>query len=757
MTTSASEPTSDRNGSFRHRFAAVTLLRLGASTRRLPHVQPLTMADCGAACLTSLLRYHGRHVRLQEVNDACGGREGTSALKLIEAARQFGLRGRAISIDLHAIGLLARGTILFWGFNHFVLFERSSRHSVDIVDPQFGRRRVPLEEFRRAFTGVAIHFEKMDRFSPGRQLPTKPWGYLRRILDHRDILARVIATSALLQVFGLGLPLLTGVVVDRVVPMGDLGLLQVLALGCGIAAALYCLTSLIRSYLILHLRTLLDSQLTLEFLGHMVRLPYSFFQNRPAGDLMLRLNSNTTVREILTSSMLSGALDGTLVSSYLIALFVANRAMAMLVLSLGVLRVGILLLSKGRVRELMSEMLVKQSATHSYEVQLFAGIETLKASGSEVYAVEKCSHLFVDALNTGLVQGRLSAKVQAASDCLAYLAPVTILVCGALLVADNELSLGTMLSLSALGMGFLGPLASLIGTAGRLQELRSYRERLDDVLEESEEGEGSRPVRSFRLKGEIVLEGVTFRHGPELAPVVADVSLRIMPGKRVAIVGRSGAGKSTLARLLMALYVPSSGRVCYDGTDLRMMDLRTLRSQIGAVLQHTFLFNGSIRENIALGDPEATLEDIVHAAKLAQIHEAVMAMPMQYETLVKGGGSSLSGGERQRIALARALVHRPAVLVLDEPTSEVDTENEGRIQASLATLCCTQIIIAHRLSTIRSADEIIVLERGRIVEKGTHNDLILQGGAYAELLSGQGEIRATNESLVYAAGPRHGS
>jgi len=625
----------------------------------------------------------------------------------------------------------------------------------DLALLALGCRQVPLEECRRMFTGVAILFEKAEAFTAGERNPSRAWTYLRRILAHWGLLSRIRVTSAMLQIFGLGLPLLTGAVVDRVVPLQDMGLLQVLAAGCVVAAGSYCLTSLIRSHLILHLRAQFDVQMTLDFLDHLVQLPYAFFQRRSAGDLMMRLNSNTAVREILTSSALSGALDGMLVFSYLIALFVASPVMGVVVLSLGLLRLAIFAMTKSRVRALMAENLVKQAASQSYQVQLFAGMETLKASGAEARAVEKWSHLFVDYLNVALRQYRLGALVQAASDGLTYLSPLVILSCGAILVVGGELTLGAMLSLSALGVGFLLPLSSLIVTAAKLQELSSYTERLDDVLEVEPEQKGLPSLHTFSLQGSVRLEGVTFSHSSELPPAVENVCVQIQAGRKVAIVGRSGAGKSTLAKLLMGLHSPESGRILYDGVELRTLDLRNVRSQIGTVMQHTYLFSGSIRENITLSNPESTLEDIIRAAKIAQIHEAIMAMPMQYETILSAGGSSLSGGERQRIALARALVNRPAILILDEATSELDVESERRIQASLASLECTQIIIAHRLSTIRSADEIIVLDRGRVVERGPHCALSSEGGVYAQLLATQEAkepIEPHSESLTGGSG-----
>ncbi len=726
------------------RFPSLQLLQLGPKSRRIPHIHPVTVSACGAACLTSVLHYHGKHVRLKEVSEACGaGPEGTSALALIEAARLFGLRGRAISVDLASLALLEPGTILFWGFNHFVVFERQHRNGTQIVDPNAGVRRIPHDECRRMFTGVAILFDRADAFEADERGSSQGWNYVRRILAYRSLLGRVLVTSVMLQILGLGLPLLTGVIVDRVVPLGDVALLQVLAIGCLAIGGCYFVTSLLRSHLILHLRTHLDAQMTLGFLEHLVRLPFSFFERRSTGDLMMRLNSNTVVREIITSSALSGALDGMLVFTYLIALLVASPLMGLTVLGLALLRIGIFVMTKGRIRDLAADNLTKQAASQSYQVQLFAGIETLKASGAESRAVEKWSHLFVEYLNVALRQSRLSATVQAASDCITYLSPLAILSVGALLVVEGNASLGAMLATSALGVGFLVPLSGLIGTGVRLQELKGYLARLDDVLEETPEHTGLPSARGFRVQGGITLEGVSFRHGPGLVPAVNEVSLNIEAGQKVAIVGRSGAGKSTLAKLLMGLYTPESGSILYDHMSLSSLDLRQLRGQIGTVVQQTYLFSGSIRENISLGDPGASLQDVIRVAKIAQVHEAIMAMPMQYDALVSGGGASLSGGERQRIALARALLNQPRILVLDEATSEVDLESERRIQESLAQLDCTQVIIAHRLSTISSADEIVVLDRGRIAEKGSHAALVAHGGIYAQLLASQENVKGS--------------
>jgi ATP-binding cassette subfamily B protein len=726
------------------RFPSLRLLRLGPRSRRIPHIHPINLSACGPACLTSVLHYHGKHVQLKEVCDACGsGPEGTSALALIEAAREFGLRGRAVSLDFESLALLAPGSILFWGFNHFVVFERQRRNETQVVDPNAGVRRIPVEECRRMFTGVAILFDRIDAFEAERRGRSQAWKYFQRILSYRALLGRILVTSVVLQVLGLGLPVLTGVVVDRVVPLGDVSLLQVLALGCMTIAACYFVTSLLRSHLILHLRTYLDAQMTLGFLEHLVQLPYSFFERRSAGDLMMRLNSNTFVREIITSSALSGVLDGVLVFTYLFVLLVASPVMGLVVLGLAIIRIGIFLVTKNRIRDLTAESLARQAGSQSYQVQMFAGMETLKASGAERRAVEKWSHLFVDYLNVSLRQSRLGATVQAASDCLTYLSPLVILSVGALLVVEGKASLGAMLSTTALGVGFLLPLASLIGTGVRLQELNSYMARLVDVLEERPEHKGLPSTRGFRLQGEITLESVTFRHGPGLPFAVQDVSMSIKAGQKVAIVGRSGAGKSTLAKLITGLYIPESGAVFHDHTNLLSLDLRQLRAQIGTVVQQTYLFSGSIRENIALGNPGAPLQDVIRVAKIAHIHDAIMDMPMQYDAVVSPGGASLSGGERQRLALARALLNRPRVLILDEATSEVDLGSERRIQESLGQLDCTQVIIAHRLTTISSADEIIVFEKGRIAERGSHKVLMDRHGVYAQLLASQETLRTS--------------
>ncbi len=302
---------------------------------------------------------------------------------------------------------------------------------------------------------------------------------------------------------------------------------------------------------------------------------------------------------------------------------------------------------------------------------------------------------------------------------------------------SGELSLGSMLALDALAIGFLAPLGTLVGTASQLQILGTYLDRLDDVFDTPPEADFERLVDVSSLSGAIRLEDVSFRYGERSPLVVRDVSLDIQAGQFIAIVGPSGSGKSTLATLLVALYAPTSGRVLYDGRDLASLNPRAVRRKMGIVVQKPYLFASSVRSNIALADPSLPLDTIMEAAKAASVHDEIMAMPMQYETLVRDGGSALSGGQRQRLALARALAHKPSIMLLDEATSSLDAVTEARVQATLETMRCTRVVIAHRLSTIMAADVILMMKDGRIVEQGTHPELLARRGAYYELVNAQ--------------------
>jgi ATP-binding cassette, subfamily B, bacterial len=722
------------------RFPA--LHRLGRrKARQIPVVQQDTATDCGAACLAMVLGHFGKPLPLAEVRQvAGGGRDGASAEALLAAGSWFGLRGRGVRVDrVDDLADLEPGAILHWRFNHFVVLERLHADGLHIVDPAGGRRVVSHLEARRSFTGVALLFEPAEGFQPSAAGASSHGlhRYLEPLLARSGALVRVLATSALVQLFALAVPLLIGVLVDRVVPHQDVDLLVVLAVGLGALVVFNLLAVLIRSHLLLELRTRLDAQLTLDFVDHLVALPYAFFQERSAGDLMMRMNSNATVREILTSGALSAVLDGLLVSLYLVVLFFASPKLGLLVLGLALLRIVLLFVTRRRQKELMSRSLETQSSAQAYQIQMLAGIETLKATGAETRAVEHWSNLFVDTLNVSIARGRLQAIIDALLAALAMASPLVILIYGAGQVFAGELSLGEMLALNALASGFLVPLTQLVTTAFQFQYLDSYLERIDDVMRTPREQEPGSRRPAGRLRGAIRLETVSFRYGPAAPLVVRDVSVDIPRGSLVAVVGRSGAGKSTMANLLVGLYRPSDGRILFDGADLAELDLRSVRGQLGVVPQHPYLFGVSIRANIALSDPALPLSRVVEAARLAHIHEDIQAMPLAYDTLLADGGASLSGGQRQRLALARALATRPAILLLDEATSALDAITESAIQRELAQLRCTRVVVAHRLSTIRNADLILVMDEGRVVESGTHDELAAVDGAYAELIAQQ--------------------
>ncbi|WP_224248157.1 peptidase domain-containing ABC transporter [Hyalangium gracile] len=719
------------------RFPALGRL-LPRTRQRFPEMRQMAATDCGVTCLAMVLAYHGKEVGLEELRQLTGiNRDGTDARTLLAAGRQYGLRGRGISIDLDRLPYLAPGTILHWKFTHYVVFEKLGKGGVHILDPAQGRRFVALEQFSQCFTGVALVFEPADDFTPGRQVGRGTYRYVLNFLRNTDSLGQVVVLSAILQFFTLAVPVLTGMVVDRVVPRGDYQLLLMLTAGFAGIVVFQLLTSLLRGHLLVELRTRLDSALMLGFLDHLVRLPYSFFQVRPAGDLMMRMNINASVREILSAGSISTVLDGAMVLLYFLFLFVASPWLGLIVLGLGALQVLTFTMAQKRQRELLMRNMELDAKNQGYQFEMLTGIQTLKALGVEERSVQHYSDIFVDVLNTGIDRGRLTNWVETLTSTLRLASPLVVLSFGAYQVLGGNLTLGEMLSLSALATALLVPLSNLVGTANQLQYLGTYLERLNEVFDTAPERPVGAKGSAIQLQGAIGLDRVSFRFAPLGPPVVQDVSVRIQPGQFVAIVGPSGAGKSTLAHLMLGLYLPTEGRILYDGRDLAELDLDSIRSQVGIVLQESSFFGTTIRANIALGQPDAPMEAIIEAAKAAQIHDEIMAMPLQYDTPLADRGLSLSGGQRQRLALARALVCKPAVLLLDEATSALDSVTESRVHAALSGLSCTRIVIAHRLSTVVNADTILVMEGGRLQEAGSHAELLLRGGRYSQLVQAQ--------------------
>jgi ATP-binding cassette, subfamily B, bacterial len=706
--------------------------------RTVPYVAQLELADCAAACVGMVLAYHGRRVPLGDLRAASGtGREGADAAGIIAAARRYGLEAKAVKADLDDLTCLPRGSILHWAFDHFIVFEKVTKKGVAVVDPAVGRRVIPAAAFGASYTGVAILLEPGADFVRGGKAHASTYRYLRPILGQGVLAGRVLVLSTLVQLLALGIPLFTAAVVGRIVPDGNRHLLAVLAAAMAAVAVYYFGVSLIRAQVLVYLRTHLDRQLTTGFVRHLTDLPYAFFLSRSAGDLMARLQSNATVREILTAGSLSAILDGGMATLYLVLLLVISPVLGLLALGLGVVQVTVILLARRKNQRLASESLEAQARSESYAYQMLAGIEDLKAAGAEDRAVTHWSGLFGRELEIALGRGRLSALVESAMASLQLVSPLALLAVGAALVLQGRLGLGAMLGLAALGTGFLEPLAQLVSTGLEIQLLGSYMARISDVLDTPAEQQGRIVRPADQLSGHIQAQDVSFRYSP-LAPLAVDgVCVQVQPGQLVAIAGRSGSGKSTLARLLLGLYEPEAGSVRYDGTDLRELEARSVRRQLGIVTQGCYVFGTSVQDNIALGNPGLALDEVERAAQLACIDTDIEAMAMGYATVLGEGGASLSGGQRQRLVLARALANRPSILLLDEATSALDNLTEAAVYRNLATLGCTCIVIAHRLSTLSRADTIVVMDDGRVVEQGSHSELMARAGLYRDLFSGQ--------------------
>lgn len=688
-----------------------------------------------------MLAHLGHSRALSAARGVCDpGRDGLTVDELAAGGRALGLEARVHPPrgfdDLLATSLPA---IAHWRRNHFVVVERIRRDrktpdsdTIVIIDPARGRQTIGKAEFAVA-AGTLVTFARTSTFNP------EPAGSstrgLRFLADLvRDAaagraLALLAGYSFALQLIGLITPLLTQLLIDRVIPGGRVTPLTWLALAILAIVCSQGLLRYVRAAALTQLQACLDTALMTRFVSHLLDLPLKFFQRRSAGDLLMRLASNSNVRDLITGQSLAVVFDGLFVTGYLLLLLLWSPLFAGIALTLGVLQASVLLTTRTALKDVTDRQLTAQADAHATLVEALHGIASLKALGAEPFVVARWSELFHRQMDISVRRQLLAGIFESGLTGLRLLSTLGFLWCGTREVLLGHLTLGTMLGLNALAAGFLLPIGSLVGSLQQFHLLRTQLERILDVLDaRPEQLPGRRP--RLRLWGAITFDHVGFRYQASAPLVLNDVSFTIHPGQLVAILGRTGSGKSTLAALLLGLHEPTQGAVLLGGLPLSSFDYRTLRRHCGVVFQDSLVFAGSIRDNITFGRTGLQLETLVRAAKLAEIHDEIARLPMGYDTPLLDGGSSLSAGQRQRLLLARALVHEPALLVLDEATSHLDTEAERRIIRTIQALPCTRLVITHRLATIGHADLVIVLDGGRIAEAGPPPELLQRNGLY---------------------------
>jgi len=707
--------------------------------RRVDFLAQMEATECGAAALAMVLAYHGHHAPLAEVRQACGiSRDGASALAILKAARGYGLAAEGVRVEPEQLGRVPLPAILHWDFDHFVVLERVDRGGATLVDPAHGRRRVDLRELGRSFTGAALVFTPTAALARRARVRPSLARYREVFRRNTPALVQVLLATLTLEGVALVFPVATQLLLDRVVVPRQAPWLWALALGLGAAAVTTCVLGLVRGWVALNLQVELNRVLMGGFLGHLVRLPLGFFLQRDPGDLVQRAQSNAELQDLLSTRAVNAVLDGFLLLGYAALMIAYNPRLAGLVIAIRLLDVAAMAALWDRNRQLMAAGQAAGGREGAALVEALSGLEATKASGAEGRMVRRWAHRMTERVNHGLELQRLARISGALLGLFQGVTGLLVFAVGGREVLANRMTLGTFVAFLTLQGLFAAPMSSLVAALARLQSLGTHLRRLDDVMETAVEPAGSGDPG--RLGGAVELQDVDYRFAPGGPPVLEGIRVRIAPGEKVALVGPTGAGKSTLARLLLGLHLPDRGTVRLDGRDLRDLDLGAVRRQMGVVLQETFLFDDTVRANLALHDEGLDQARLLWAARMACVDDVIAGLPRGLDSRVGENGSLLSGGQRQRLSLARALARDPAILLLDEATSSLDLATEARVHANLASLGCTRILIAHRMATVRDADRILVLQGGRIVQEGTVPDLQARPGPFRDLLGAEPDL-----------------
>lgn len=703
----------------------------------LAHESNLPVPDTGLHCLLLLARFHGLAADGAQLRHQFG--EASRPLTLgewLRAATHVGLKAGRVRTTWAGLADKPLPAMAVGTDGRCVLLAKVEAGHVLLQDPQQPRpMRLPQAQFESMWSGELVLVTKRAALRPEDVAFGFSW-FIPAIVRHRRLLGEVLLASFFLQLFALVTPLFTQVVIDKVLVHKGFTTLHVMAVGMIVLALFDALLSGLRTYLFAHTTNRIDVGLGAQLFRHVLALPLAYFEARRVGDTVARVRELEQIRQFLTSNSVTVLLDVLFTAVFLAVMWGYSSTLTLVVLASLPLYAILSVAITPMIRTRLNEKFTRGAENQSFLVETISGIQTVKA-----LAVEPPLQRRWDEQLAGYVSASFKATsiITIAGQIAGFLQKATtiaILWTGAYLVIGGELSIGQLIAFNMLAGQVTGPLLRLVNLWHEFQQVGISIQRLGDVLNTRPEP-AYNPSRTTLLQvaGQIMLEGVTFRYRPDSRDVLRQVSLLIQPGQVIGIVGRSGSGKSTITKLIQRLYVPERGRVLVDGVDLAQVDPAWLRRQVGVVLQENFLFNRSVRDNIALTDPGLSMDRVIQAAKLAGAHEFILELPDAYDTVVGEHGCSLSGGQRQRIAIARALIANPRILIFDEATSALDYESEAIIQQNMAQICKgrTVIIIAHRLSTVRPAHRIYVIDQGQLVEQGTHEELLKRQGMYHRL------------------------
>jgi HlyB family type I secretion system ABC transporter len=705
-------------------------------SRSYPFFEQQSSSDCGAACLVMLGRYWGKDFSVNRLRELANvDRSGSSLRGLAMAAESIGFSPRPVKASLQQLAQQDLPAIAHWEGKHYVVVYEITKKNVIVGDPAIGQRHLSHAQFKAGWTGYAMLLQPTAILRETKEERQAFWQFFALIKPHRVVLLEVFLASLLIQILGSIAPLFTQILLDRVVVQRSYLTLTAIGIGMLLFGLFRVAVMGLRHYLLDHTARRIDIALIVGFIGHTFRLPLKYFESRYVGDIISRVQENRKIQRFLTGEALSIFLDLLTVFVYLGLMFWYSWKMALLTLIIVPPFAILTFTATPFLRKISREIFAAINAESSYLIQSLTGIRTVKSMAIEQSVRWHWEELLSKSVKTTFGGQIIGNRLQIFSGTIQTTVTTGLLWFGAWQVIEGQLTIGQLVAFNMLLGNVISPLQRSTLLWNELQEVLIAVERINDVIDAEPEEDFNQPIRQSlpTIRGEICFDRVTFRYNPDSdTNTIENISFEAKQGQTIALVGRSGSGKTTISKLLLGLYRPTQGKISIDGYEIGNLFLPSLRRQIGVVDQDTFMFGGTIRENISVGYPSASIEEVIAAAQLAGAHQFIQDLPMGYETQMGEGGGLLSGGQRQRIAIARALLGNPRILVLDEATSSLDAESERIIQNNLNTILRgrTTFIIAHRLSTVRNADTILVLDRGVLVEKGSHDELMAKRGHY---------------------------